>query len=226
MIANPHGVSRVLLVEGQDDKHMVWQLCGKRDALFHLDRSVHDLSVTLKSNSQTFAIKEMGSQSDLLRAISGEVKAPGRQVLGVVLDADRDFKACWANIERHFSRTEVQLPLEPSPTGTILWEQDYQPRVGIWLMPDNKSQGELEDFALRMVSCDDTIWPLSRSYIEDIPEIDRKFEAGKEDKAKLYAWLAARKEPGRMGAAVGSGDLEAKGSLCEEFFTWLVELFG
>ena len=118
------------------------------------------------------------------------------------------------------------MPLEPSPTGTILWEQDYHPRVGIWLMPDNKSQGELENFALRMVSCDDTIWPLSRSYIENIPESDRKFEATKADKAKLFAWLAARKEPGRIGAAVGSGDLEAKGSLCEEFFTWLVELFG
>ena len=44
--------------------------------------------------------------------------------------------------------------------------------------------------------------------------------------AKLYAWLAARKEPGRMGAAVSAGDLVVQGSLCEDFFTWLVKLFG
>lgn len=226
MTVNLYEVSRVLLVEGQDDKHMVWQLCGTRPDSFHVKRSVHDLSVTLKSNSQTFAIKEMGNQSDLLKAIPLEVEVPGRQVLGVVLDADRGFKECWANIKRHFSQAEVQLPLEPSPTGTILWEQDYRPKVGIWLMPDNKSRGELEDFALKMMSGHDTIWPLSQSYIESIPHGDRKFQASKADKAKLYAWLAARKEPGRMGAAIGSGDLEAKGSLCEEFFTWLVELFG
>ena len=226
MMANPNERSRVLLVEGQDDKHMVWQLCGKRPASFRAERSGHDLSVTLNSNSQTFAIKEKDSQSELLEAIYGEVNASERQVLGIVLDADRDLKECWDSIEKHFSRTEVQLPMEPSPTGTIVWEQDHHPRVGIWLMPDNKSQGELEDFALRMVTSHDTIWPLSQSYIESIPERDRKFQAPKADKAKLYAWLAAMKEPGRMGAAVGSGDLETKGSLCEDFFTWLVRLFG
>lgn len=226
MTVNPHGVSRVLLVEGQDDKHMVGQLCEKRSDLFHAERSGHDFSAILKSNSQTFVIKDKDSQSKLLEAIYNEVKVSGRQVLGIVLDADRDLQDCWAKLKEHFSRAEVQLPSEPSPIGTIVWEQDYRPRVGIWLMPDNKSQGELEDFALRMVSCDDPIWPLSRSYIENIPEGDRKFEVAKADKAKLHAWLAARREPGRMGAAVGSGDLETNGSLCDEFFAWLVKLFG
>ena len=226
MIVKPHEVSHVLLVEGQDDKHMVGQLCGKRSALFRVERSDHDFSVILKSNSQTFAIHEKDNQSKLLDAIDVEVKVSGRQVLGIVLDADRNLEDCWANLKEHFSRTGVQLPSKPSPIGTIVYEQDYHPRVGIWLMPDNKSQGELEDFALRMISCDDPIWPLSRSYIENIPEGDRKFEAAKADKAKLYAWLAARREPGRMGAAVGSGDFETSGSLCEEFFAWLVKLFG
>lgn len=227
MTVNPNEASRVLLVEGQDDKHMVWQLCRQRPASFHVAREEHDLSVTLQSNLQTFVIKETtGGQSDLLEAIRGEVEASGREALGVVLDTDQDLNKCWSNIEESFSRTTVQLPTEPSPTGTIVREQDDLPRVGIWLMPDNQSPGELEDFALMMMPRQDTIWPLSQSYIDNIPEGDRKFKDEKTDKAKLYAWLAARKEPGRMGAAVSTGDLVAQGSLCEDFFTWLVKLFG
>ena len=104
MIVNPNEKARVLLVEGQDDKHMVWQLCQKRPALFHVERLGHDMSVTLKSNSQTFAIKEMGSQSDFLEALRGEVVTLDRQVLGIVLDADRDLKDCWSNLKEHLSQ--------------------------------------------------------------------------------------------------------------------------
>ena len=93
-------------------------------------------------------------------------------------------------------------------------------------MPDNKSQGELEDFVLGMIPYSDTIWPLSESYVADIPESDRKFRTVKTDKAKLYAWLAARREPGRMGAAVGAGDLEVTSPLCQNFLIWLTRLFG
>ena len=224
MTVYPDEASHVLLVEGQDDKHMVGQLCDQCP-LFSADRSGHDWSVTLISNSQTFAIKETGSQSELLDAIHLEVAVSGRKVLGMVLDADRDLKKCWANIEEKFSQTRVQLPVVPDPAGTIVHEQDLHPRIGIWLMPDNKSRGELENFALRMMSRHDAIWPLSRSYIDNIPEGDRKFRPSQTDKAKLYAWLATRREPGRMGAAVGAGDLEINGPLCRDFFKWLVRLF-
>ncbi len=122
MIVKPHEVSHVLLVEGQDDKHMVGQLCGKRSALFRVERSDHDFSVILKSNSQTFAIHEKDNQSKLLDAIDVEVKVSGRQVLGIVLDADRNLEDCWANLKEHFSRTGVQLPSKPSPIGTIVYD--------------------------------------------------------------------------------------------------------
>ena len=93
-------------------------------------------------------------------------------------------------------------------------------------MPDNKSQGELEDFVLKMMPDGDKIWPLSRKYIENIPVSDRKFVLEKTGKAKLYAWLATRKEPGRIGAAFGAHDLEIDGDLCQSFLTWLINLFG
>ena len=143
-----------------------------------------------------------------------------------MLDADRDLQHGWRKIKQELSRAKVQLPAEPDPTGTIVPEQRPLPQVGIWLMPDNSSQGELEDFALRMVPSKDPVWPLSRCYLESIPEDKQKFAPEKTDKAQLYAWLATRKEPGRMGAAVGAGDLETCGTLCQDFLKWLDRLFG
>ncbi len=99
------------------------------------------------------------------------------------------------------------------------------PRVGVWLMPDNGSAGELEDFARELIRAADNVWPLAEQYIAGIPEADRKFRPGKISKAKLYAWLASRRHPQRIGAAIGTGDLDAEAPLAKRFAQWLSDLF-
>ena len=83
-------------------------------------------------------------------------------------------------------------------------------------MPDNRRSGELEDFVQTMIPEGDPICPLSQKYIDDIPSEEREFSEGKELRAKLHAWLATRKEPGRMGSAVGRGDLQVDDVLCQD----------
>lgn len=122
----------------------------------------------------------------------------------------------------HLKLKSSQIPPKPVPAGAII---DCKPRIGIWLMPDNKSPGELEDFAVKMVPKNDPVWPLSKAYIANIPKNDRKFAPDKTKKAKLFAWLAARKEPGRMGAAVGAGDLTLNNEPSKKFLEWLSKLF-
>ena len=92
-------------------------------------------------------------------------------------------------------------------------------------MPDNTSPGEVEDFVRRMIPDNDTVWSFAHNYIEGIPQVARKFERVKTDKAKLYAWLSTRKEPSRMGAAIGADELQLNGTLCQNFLTWLTKLF-
>ncbi len=92
-------------------------------------------------------------------------------------------------------------------------------------MPDNKSHGELEDFAAQMIPEDDPVWPSSREYIANIPVKDRKFDSDKTPKAELFAWLATRKNPGRMGAAIGADDLSLDNQPSKKFLKWLTELF-
>ena len=96
-----------------------------------------------------------------------------------------------------------------------------RPRVGVWLMPDNRSAGELEDFILRLMPAGDAIWPRARRYIDDIPAADRKFATGKTLRAEIHAWLATRAAPRKMGAAIGAGDLNITDPLASQFVGWL-----
>ena len=191
--ANPLLVDSVLLVEGQSDKHFVWQLCRRDASSFSTARVGYEFSVTLSVESTTFLISEKENRSELFMSIRQEVKAPSRRVVGILVDADDDLENCWNGVVTGFDRTDVQLPSSPMFGGIIVPEKDHQPRIGIWLMPDNRSHGELEDFVLTMMPDGDSVWPLSSKYIESIPGPDRKFTPEKIDKAKLYAWLATRK---------------------------------
>lgn len=63
-------------------------------------------------------------------------------------------------------------------------------------------------------------WPSSEAYIDGIEEEHRKFRK-KVLRAKVHAWLATRKQPGRMGAAIKEGDLEIDGAMAVSFADWL-----
>ncbi len=93
------------------------------------------------------------------------------------------------------------------------------------MMPDNGSSGELEDFVRRMVPPDDPLWSLAEAYIAGIPEAMRRFSDRKYGKAVLHAWLAAKRRPGRMAAAIRDEDLETRGELVQRYIRWLRRLF-
>ena len=195
---------RVLLVEGPDDKHTVLNLCG------------------VSANMPTFDIDDKEGAPNLLKSIRGEILMEGRTAVGIVLDANGDPNGRWQAVAGRLRDADIQPPEAPAPTGIII---EGNPRVGVWLMPDNQSCGELENFVARMIPRDDAVWPLSQNYIEKIPEPERKFSEGKTLRAKVHAWLAARKEPRKMGQAVGAGDLDVATVDAENFVTWLRKLF-
>ena len=177
---------RVLLVEGPDDKHVVIHL-SERSGL-----------------AQNFKIVEKEGKDKLLDSIEVEVDIPGRTVLGIVLDANDNLDARWQALtdrlnrlrqEDHFDLPE--LPEQPKPSGTII---EGRLRIGIWLMPDNRSTGELEDFVGSMIPSGDPVWPLVGSlHRRHSTPADRKFSPGKIQRAKVHAWLATREEPRRNG---------------------------
>ena len=196
--------SRLLLVEGTDDKHVV---C-------HLRRRQLDVP--------DFAISEKGGFPNLKAAIRPEIKVPGRIALGILVDADDELADRWQAVADQLRQADVDPPPRTTTAGIVV---AGRPRVGVWLMPDNGSAGELEDFIERLLPARDPVWPLAQRYIDEIPAAHREFATGKILRAKIHAWLATRKEPRKMGAAVGVGDLDVTSPLATQFVDWLRRLF-
>lgn len=202
-----HSRQRVLLVEGQDDRHIVEHLYWKRFGV-----------------KPPFDVVDKEGYSRLRDAIGPELKAPGRQVVGIVVDANDDLKSRWAAVTDQLRRVRPEIEFgDPTLNGFVV---GGEPHIGIWLWPDNQSTGEIEDFVATMIPRDDPVWPLSSRYIESIPVEQRRFPEGKTTRAEVHAWLAVRTEPRRIGTAIRAGDLEANGVLATRFSAWLDKLFG
>lgn len=202
--------SRVLLVEGPDDKHVAEHIWWRRHRA-----------------EPTFCALVKDGVDNLLDAIDTEVQAPGLQAMGILVDANDDVDARWEAVKGRLASAKVDLPDSPVPSGTIIdgGPHDGIPRVGVWLMPDNAASGELEDFVIRMIPDCDAVWPLAKRYIDGIPYTERKFSEKKQPRAQLYAWLAAREDPRLMGEAIRTHDLNVDGPLCQAFAAWLKALF-
>ena len=168
--AIPSPESHALIVEGQNDLHVTKRIWRRHVAA--------DLPM---------AISEKGGICNLLPAIEAEIKTPGRKVLGIIVDADDDLAERWREVTNPLVAEGIQPPDSPDPDGTVIEARNGHPRIGIWVMPDNASAGELEDFISEMIPGDDPVWPRSVAYIDGIPLADREFSSSKEQGAKVYA---------------------------------------
>ena len=204
MVLNPQANSLVLLVEGRDDRSVVAALCER---------------VRFEPE---FLIKEKQGVDTLIRSLDTEAMTTGLLAMGVIVDANDSVESRWQAVSGSLAEAGIRLPAAPEQSGTIV---DGEPRVGIWLMPHNQSPGELEDFVEKMIPPADLVWPRAQSYIDGIPESDRKFAPGKILRARVHAWLAAREEPRQMGQAVMARDLNVDVAICQEFLCWLRRLF-
>ena len=198
---------RVLLVEGADDEHVVRHICCRSQPI------------------SSFHIKNKKGIDKLLGSIKQEVIVSGRKAVGILVDANDDLDARWSAVADRLGDAKVEVPRTPEPTGTLIEGTTRVPRVGIWLMPNNESPGELENFVSEMILDDDPVWPRSEDYIDSIPKADRKFTEKKILRAKVHAWLATREDPRQMGAAINAGDLHVDGTLSTAFANWLRQLF-
>ena len=196
---------RVLLVEGPGDKNVVRSLCR------------------VNSVSATFCIIEKNGWPNLRKSIPLEVKAEGRTAVGILVDANNSLDGRWQAVTQQLQAAEITAPAQPTTNGTII---PGGPLVGIWVMPDNLSAGELEDFVAGMIQPTDPVWPLAEKYIDGIPAQHRKFTERKIMRAKVHAWLAARRGPRQMGTAIKAGDLDTSVAEAQAFIEWLRSLFG
>lgn len=202
---------KALLVEGVTDKHVVFNICAESSPQI-----------------PEFSVFDQGNIDRLLDSVYMEVTNGERTVLGVMLDANDHPAGRWQAMADRLRKAGIALPSFPQPEGVVMDSVPSLglPRVGVWMMPNNESPGELENFLAEMIPEDDAVWPLARAYINGIPPDHREFQEGKTLRAQIHAWLAAREDPRPPGLAIGTHDLEIGRPLCVRFTAWLRQLFG
>jgi hypothetical protein len=203
-----HQGTRVLLVEGNDDCHVILALCKEYDL------------------PESFGIYECGGYDKLLRRLNALILQYGVEIIGVVIDADfPDMIQRWQKIQQKIKDYGYEFPETPDPKGSILRTRAGKPRLGLWLMPDNHAPGMLEDFLIRLAD------PETVSAARECVETAKRkgltsFKNVHHSKALIHTYLAWQDEPGKpLGQSVTAHALQADMELARDFVNWLNLLF-
>jgi hypothetical protein len=200
---------RILLVEGTDDEHVVKHIFGGHK-LPKLDE-----------------IKELGGIDKLLESFPTRLKESDLTALGLIVDADTDLSARWQGIRnRLLNAGYLDVPEQPASDGVVVLPPSDRilPKVGVWLMPDNRTNGILEDFLKFLVPSGDVLLPYAEQTLTAIPE--SRFRPLDKPKALMHTWLAWQKEPGKpFGIAITARYLDDSVPQVELFVGWLKRLF-
>lgn len=205
-----HEGDRVLLVEGNNDCHVVMALCKEYDV------------------PEAFGIYKCGSDDQVLMRLNALIPKPnGPSHIGVVLDADSSPPSRrLREIRRKITHHGLDIPDALDRDGTILVSRrDDLPNIGIWIMPDNQSSGELEDFCLKMANEEEIQFARESAY-EAKRQGCAEFLDKNESKACIHTYLAWREKPGRpLGQAITAEALRPNTVTAEQFVCWLQDLF-
>lgn len=207
----PLAHEKVLLVEGRDDREVIYQFCNHHQIDNRTTFSVHATD-GIEALLVDLGVRPRGSTS----------------VLGVVVDADVDPLGRWRRIGATVTPLGYTLPATPLATGTIVAPPFAgRPRLGVWMMPDNQLEGMLEDFLLRLTREGDRLLDRARRAVDDIPEVDQRFADAHRSKATAHTWLAWQEDPGTaLGQAITKRYLDPSRDPAPAFRDWLLELFG
>ena len=194
----------LLLVEGWIDKTIV-------RSIIEINQSIPEID-----------IKSCGGIDKLIGNIKNAIEEEDRIAVGIMVDANSCPAERWNMISSQVNLAGINLPDSLDAGGVII---EGIPRVGVWLMPNNRTPGEIEDFVAELIPHDDPIWPKSQRYIDSIPEEQRKFASVKITKAKTFAWVSTRKRPGLIDSAINRQDLDLSRDSYKRFVSWLEELY-
>ena len=202
-----------LLVEGNDDKCVISSLRKNLEI------------------KESFEIEDCGGKDKLLEKLPTLLKGSGNlNTIGVVLDADSDLNKRWNEVRKILIKSGKynNVPENCDKAGTIIEPiEEDDIKIGVWLMPDNNSNGMLEDFISFLIPKDDKLLPKVEQVLSEIEEEKlNKYKQIHKSKAKIHTWLAWQEDPGTpMGLAITKKYLSTTPVICNDFINWLKKLF-
>jgi hypothetical protein len=214
---NENNKSR-LLVEGKDEQRTIPELIERNGVNWR------------NGNGTVVYIEDCDGFENIIDkdVIATELKASGRETLGILLDADDCPINKWIAIRNAcinsglISNMPKDLPVE----GLII-DADNGVRFGIWIMPDNKLPGMLETFlGYLLPTGTSSLWDLAEKTVDKAKEEGALFSETHREKAKIYSWLAWQEPPGRqLHQAIQERILDPQHPEAQQFVSWFRKLY-
>ncbi len=214
----------LLLVEGVNDCHAVFQLMW---LVYRAD--------------PVFGIHECGNDDKALDSLASRIVStrPRQKILGLILDSDiegpRPDQVIQSRLDQLAARVGPYYPLpNVFPEGGLILdplasrpEADRLPKLGVWLMPNNKDYGMFEDLLMASLSelvAEYTTTVVKQSKADGVA----KFKDVHLSKAVIRTYLAWQDPPDvqYLGLAIKRGAFENIEAECKQFIQWLEQLYG
>jgi len=216
-VPNPN----LLLVEGKEELRVIPELMEKHGVRWEPQRGSYCVEIA----------ETNGLENLLNRAVLGAYcKRSGLRRIGLLMDADADpgrrYEQDRAALVGVGAAPPALLPAALPERGLIVAHERL--RLGLWIMPDNRSAGMLETFLTHLVGpAPHPVWDYA---VESCAEAARRgapFDLARQaDKARIHCWLAWQKEPGRqLHQAILYRILNPVCAYAEPFVAWFCELF-
>jgi hypothetical protein len=207
----------VLITEGRDDLHVITSLCE------------------ILNIPEEFKIKDGEGFENIIKILPILFKFPnfGDSIdinrLGIVIDADADINSRWASITQILRDNNYDLPLKPETSGIVTTNSsNIIPVVGVWVMPDNKGKGMIEDFFRYFIPADDLLLPHINSTIDQLNSDPFSYIPQPRSKAEIRTWLAwQKKSESLMGYTLHNkkDQMNFDNDISRKFMNWLQRLF-
>ena len=207
---------RKLLVEGESDKRVIPYLLEANGVAWP---EAPDHPVDIESYGGLDKVLEPG-------VIEAEIRVSGLEALGVVVDADGDAASRWNDVRTWCGGEFADLP-EQIPAAGLEIVHSGGPRFGVWIMPDNRFTGMLEDLLVQLVPDDSRpLYELAMNRVAEAKRNGAPFRKVHERKAELHTWLAWQDPPGlRLHEAVEHAVLDPARAESQPFVNWFKSLF-
>jgi hypothetical protein len=213
----------LLLVEGRNDCNAIFQLVRLRHGA-----------------DPAFGIFDCENDDGVLDQLSSRLAQPipRQKILGLILDADIEGSTEADAVQRRRAQlkdrfgSDYNLPATFPETGLIIDPMPGRratgtlPRIGVWLMPNNKAFGMFEDLLMESLGTHEKDYT---STVVKQAKTDRiaSYHDSHLSKAVIRTYIAWQEPPDvqYLGLAIQKGHFQNIEAACAQFLDWLGRLF-
>ena len=212
-----------LHVEGRDDVHVVKHLLLRHDIDCPIEKDSRPVREFAPSVPE---IRGAHDRNAVLDSIEPAVRVSNGRSVGFLLDSDGEPRDRWRAVCDRLRVFALYLPDEIPPEGFVVDVAEFRARVGVWLMPDNRREGAVEQFLEDLVDDEDALFPIAERSTAEARRSGAELPAADHRKAVLHTWLAWQKAPGLpYGTAIKAQFFRDDSPTALAFADWYRQVF-